>query len=132
LNFAAQCYPNKDAYIASMIQEAVKTVRNHVSNEQKNNKVEASSVQYLHRILVAPLKSMNVRVLELEEYCALIHYLPSKEDVQSAAYDVVNTLTTQVNVHISNTQQIEKLFAIIEPLLSEGDEKEKEKEKEKK
>ena len=119
VNFAAQCYPGKDEYIATMIKESTEHIR-MITKDSKDNKLPSSSVQYVHRMLVSPLTAMNLKVLDIEEYCELIKYLPSISDVRSSSADIVEALVSQSDIRIENASQIERLFSMIQPLLHDA------------
>ncbi|ETO08946.1 vacuolar sorting protein [Reticulomyxa filosa] len=114
VNFAAQCYPGKDDYVVSMIKESLHTI------QKNNNQVPASSVAHLSRMLLAPLKSMQLRVFEVKEYRDLISFLDFAQKRQVSA-DMVGSLVQLDNVYLRTPEQVELVFGMIEPLWCDPD-----------
>eukprot|EP00485_Elphidium_margaritaceum_P000272 CAMPEP_0202697238 /NCGR_PEP_ID=MMETSP1385-20130828/10561_1 /ASSEMBLY_ACC=CAM_ASM_000861 /TAXON_ID=933848 /ORGANISM="Elphidium margaritaceum" /LENGTH=813 /DNA_ID=CAMNT_0049353637 /DNA_START=21 /DNA_END=2460 /DNA_ORIENTATION=- len=111
VHFAAQCYAGKDEYIGQMLEETLAVVQ-----QQQKAAMNAACVSHLHRMLVAPIRAMNVRVLQFPAYCALMSTLPSREDVARVSCDVVAALV-DAKVCLRTPDEIEKLLAMIHPLI---------------
>mmetsp|Transcript_33853 Transcript_33853/g.54199 ORF Transcript_33853/g.54199 Transcript_33853/m.54199 type:complete len:848 (-) Transcript_33853:201-2744(-) len=113
VNFAAECYPGRDEYIGTMLDETLAVIEKHEA-------VPSSCVSHIHRMMVAPIRAMNIRVLQLKSYCQLMSTLPSRQDKQTVSCEVVEVLTTvalREKVWITTPEEVDKLFSMIEPLL---------------
>eukprot|EP01084_Bolivina_argentea_P140784 247437_1 len=116
VNFAAQCYPGRDEYIASMLDETLRVIDKHCGDA----KVPMNCVTHIHRILVSPIKAMNLRVLQVDSYCVLMSKLPTNEDIKSISCDVLEALTSiavDQAIYITSPDEISQLFNMIHPLL---------------
>eukprot|EP01084_Bolivina_argentea_P227891 384972_1 len=123
VNFAAQCYPGRDEYIGTMMDETLSIIEKHCGD---SGKVPSSCVSHIHRILVSPIRAMNLRVLQLKTYCILMTTLPTNVDIKSISCDIISVLTSisvDQKIYIESPKEIEKLFNMIHPLLYD-DEKE--------
>merc|ERR1719229_1079921 len=119
VNFAAQCYPGKDEYIGSMMDETLAIIQKHCGDKD-GNKVPINCVDHIHRMLVSPINAMHLRVLQLDSYVALMSTLPSHDNVRSISCDILEVLTgiaVENKIFIRTPQEIEKLFTMIHPLI---------------
>merc|ERR1719229_2173710 len=119
VNFAAQCYPGKDEYIGTMMDETLRVIEKHCGDKD-GNKVPINCVDHIHRMLVSPINAMHLRVLQLDSYVALMSTLPSHDNVRSISCDILEVLTgiaVENKIFIRTPQEIEKLFTMIHPLI---------------
>ena len=121
VNFAAQCYPGKDEYIGTMMDETLRVIEKHCGD---GGKVGSSAVSHIHRMMVAPIRAMNLRVLQLKSYCLLMATLPTADDVRTISCDVIEVLTgiaVDDKIYIRSPEEVEKLFNMMSPLLYDED-----------
>eukprot|EP01083_Nonionella_stella_P278535 947223_1 len=105
------------------MDETLSIIEKHCGD---SGKVPSSCVSHIHRILVSPIRAMNLRVLQLKTYCILMTTLPTNVDIKSISCDIISVLTSisvDQKIYIESPKEIEKLFNMIHPLLYD-DEKE--------
>jgi len=130
VNFAAQCYPGKDEYIGTMLDETLRVIAKHCGD---GGKVPSSAVGHIHRMMVSPIRSMNLRVLGLKSYCLLMAAVPTADDVRAISCEIIETLTSYAvdrKIHIKTPEEVEQLFNMMSPLLFDDDDDANPKDKE--
>merc|ERR1719336_1596263 len=114
VNFASQCYPDRDEYVAGVVANVYELLSkdgNEVSDEE--------SVSHVKKILTAPLGSMQLRVLGIEEYMKLPAFLPLK-DTRAVSGEVVRQLV-DAQAELNTVEQIDALFGMIQTMIADSD-----------
>jgi len=117
VNFAAQCYPGEDKYIA----EVIKSVYEILSN--KGEKAPQEAVDHVNRAITAPLGALQLKVFEIEDYPKLITFLDF-ESQRQVARSVAEELV-QTEAMIGDSTQASNLFALLASLVKDQSDTEK-------
>ena len=99
------------------MDETLRVIEKHCGD---SGKVPSSAVSHIHRMMVAPIRAMNLRVLELKSYCLLMATLPTADDVRTISCDIIEVLTgiaVDGKIRIATPEEVEKLFNMMSPLL---------------
>lgn len=109
VNFAAQCYPTEDKYVADVVNSVYQLLAS------KGDKAPMDAVQHVHRAITAPLNALQLRVFDIAEYPKLITFLDfnsQREVARSIAEELIKTGAT-----IGDANQVENLFSLLGPLV---------------
>jgi len=109
VNFASQCYPTEDKYVADVVNSVYQLLAS------KGDKAPSDAVQHVHRAITAPLNALKLRVFDIAEYPKLITFLnfPDQREVARAiAEELIKTGAT-----IGDASQVENLFSLLAPLV---------------
>ena len=125
LNFSLKCFPGNKEQVNRCLGVCDKFVRqaNNVSNNYSTDatpdtgisSLDEASVVEMEKMLSIPLDSLALKVLELDHYSELLHFLPweNRRDVGIAmlrAMDISGGAPQTV-------KQVEELFTIISPVI---------------
>jgi len=111
VNFAAQCYPGEDKYIA----EVIKSVYEILSS--KGEKAPSDAVEHVNRAITAPLGALKLKVFEIEDYPKLITFLDldsQRQVARSIAEELVET-----GAVMGDRTQASNLFALLGSLVKD-------------
>jgi len=111
VNFAAQCYPGEDKYIA----EVIKSVYEILSS--KGEKAPPEAVDHVNRAITAPLGALQLKVFEIEDYPKLITFLDFQSQRQ-VARSIAEELV-QTGAMIGDRTQASNLFALLTSLVKD-------------
>jgi len=111
VNFAAQCYPGEDKYIA----EVIKSVYEILSS--KGEKAPPEAVDHVNRAITAPLGALKLKVFEIEDYPKLITFLDI-ESQRQVARSIAEELA-QTEAMIGDRTQASNLFALLASIVKE-------------
>jgi len=111
VNFAAQCYPGEDKYIA----EVIKSVFEILSS--KGEKAPPEAVDHVNRAITAPLGALQLKVFEIEDYPKLITFLDF-ESQRQVARSIAEELV-QTGAMIGDRTQASNLFALLASLVKD-------------
>jgi len=131
LNFALKCYPGNLAYVNHCLGQAV-AVLNAKANgggaadekptpstkaQAPSSALDEASVMEVESLLSIPLSTLALQVLELDEYSDILAFLPWESRRQVAIELVRAVLNTRHSETLGDLPRLEKLFAMITPLL---------------
>ena len=122
LKFSIYCYPAQVEYVNMILHSS-----SNVCSQQQNPETtfKAENVQSnIVKLLTLPLEGMGLQILGMEDYPALMGYLPYQARKQ------VSIKICEAVIHrkqVLNTKEITKqLMAFLKPLITEEDEDETE------
>jgi vacuolar protein sorting-associated protein 35 len=133
LQFSLKCYPENMAQVSRCLGVCVSALRQANASYEATDATMANvpeetagvikgldqaSVVELEKLLSIPLDTLGLTVLELDHYGALISFLPrpSRREVGMNMLKAVDKLGSTPR----SVKEIEELFAVIQPLLSDG------------
>lgn len=111
VNFAAQCYPGEDKYIAEVIQSVYEIL------SSKGEKAPPEAVDHVNRAITAPLGALQLKVFEIEDYPKLITFLDFQSQRQ-VARSIAEELV-QTGAMIGDRKQASNLFALLTSLVKD-------------
>jgi len=111
VNFAAQCYPGEDKYIADVIQSVYEIL------SSKGEKAPPEAVDHVNRAITAPLGALQLKVFEIEDYPKLITFLDF-ESQRQVARSIAEELV-QTGAMIGDRTQATNLFALLASLVKD-------------
>eukprot|EP01038_Epipyxis_sp_PR26KG_P012178 gene12178-16310_t len=119
-NFALKCHPSRIDYVAhclntssSLIEktEFVSTIASENPNERSTNE---TTIQ-IEELLSSPLRSLALKVLDINGYAKLMTYLPWGNWKEVAATLLKSVIAS--NTPLSEPNQVNQLFDMITPLI---------------
>jgi len=118
LNFSLKCYPGNFTQVNHCLGVCADALNTNIAAQAQTNdfaKLDDAAVEELERLLSIPLQTLALQVLELERYSDLLAFLPweNRKQVAKGMLKAVITTTSKLD----DVERVEKLFAIISPLL---------------
>jgi len=111
VNFAAQCYPGEDKYIADVISSVYAIL------SSKGEKAPPEAVDHVNRAITAPLGALQLKVFEIEDYPKLITFLDFQSQRQ-VARSIAEELV-QIGANIGDRMQATNLFTLLKSLVKD-------------
>jgi len=113
--FTTSLYPNKIQYVDLILKSTTEMLRNVVTADR----LSGQGAQKLVDLLAAPMKSLSLKVLEMEYYPELVKFLEYQTRKQ-AALSMVRTVL-QDNHALNNVDAVQAFFEFISPLVKDSE-----------
>ncbi len=121
--FALKCYPSRMEYVSYCLGMSTAILdksdfKAQQSDNTQGRATDDTTVQ-IEALLSSPLATLDLRVLELPQYSRLMSFLPWGNWREVAASLLRSILARSSK--LTEPDQVEQLFAIIQPLLKDKD-----------
>jgi len=113
INFASAVYPDRLSYIDHVLQASVAAL------PKNKAPLEPGCVSLVIKLLTLPLDSLQLRILELDNFAALMAFLDF-ENRKQVAVNVIEAVL-KGEQPLDTVEKLEKLFSYISPILKDQD-----------
>lgn len=117
LKFSIKMYPNDIGHVNDILESCVAAIKASGSGPEKP--LDAAAMKHLEKLLSKPLSTLNLAILDMNNYPALMQYMKFNNRRKVALRIVQAVIVAKKGSYLESLEIVEQLIGFIMPLLQD-------------